>query len=387
MFAMNKVYIIGGVRTPIGKTGGVFRDLLPEYLGAAVLNEVVHRYAILPSDIDEVIMGNAAGPGGNIARVCVLEAGWPYSIPGITVDSQCGSGLSAVNIAAARIGSGTADIIIAGGVESTSLAPRRQFNANDPRFQGADVYYDRAPASTPAVGDPETGEAAEHLAEKMAISRRDMDFWAQGSHQRAFNSQVQGLLTDIIMPIRTKDKIIDYDECIRGNISLRLLTRMQPAFVKDGRITAGNTCLKHDGAAVILLASELAVDKYGLKPQGLIDQTAISGCDPNLFPLGPVFSIRKLLGKADLRLADIAALEINEAFAVKVLACCRELGYSLEQTNILGGALAYGHPYGASGAIILLHLLKALEQVDGRFGIAAIGAVGGQGISTLIERC
>lgn len=384
---MNKVYIVGGVRTPIGKTGGVLKDFLPEHLGAAVLNEVVTRYEVLHKDIDQVIMGNAVGPGGNIARVCVLEAGWPYSIPAITVDSQCGSGLTAVNMAADRIRSGAADLIIAGGVESTSMAPRRQFNPADPRFQGPDLYYERAPFSTPAVGDPDTGEAAENLAVKMSISRKEMDLLALESHQRAFRSQEQGLLSDITLPVRTSDRIIEHDECIRGNISLRLLERMKPVFVKGGNVTAGNTCLKHDGAAALLLASDNAIKKYGLKPQGIIIQTALSGCDPNLFPLGPVFSISKILEKSSLQLADIDAMEINEAFAVKILACCRELNYSLNRTNMLGGALAYGHPYGASGAIILLHLLKALEQVDGRLGIAAIGAVGGQGISTLIERC
>ncbi len=384
---MNPVYIIGGLRTPIGKTGGFLKDLLPENLASIVLNQVIAKYELSPNNVEQVILGNAVGPGGNIARVSVLAAGWPYSIPAITVDTQCGSGLSAVNLAFSQILSGEADMIIAGGVESTSMAPRRQFNPTDSRFQGENVYYERAPFSTPAVGDPDIGDAAEHLAKHMSISREDMDLLAFQSHRRASLTQKEGLFNDIITPIKSSGKIIDSDECIRNRITLKLLERMKPVFVDGGNITAGNTCLKHDGAAVILLASEHAVKKYNLKPQGMITGTASCGCDPNVFPLGPVSSIQKLLKKNNLRLKDVDAMEINEAFAVKILACCQQLGFSLQKTNILGGALAYGHPYGASGAIILLHLLKALQQVNGRLGIASIGAVGGMGVATLIERC
>lgn len=384
---MTKAYIIGGVRTPIGKTGGILRDFLPEQLAAAVLNETIARHGVSPSDIDQVILGNAVGPGGNIARVSVLEAGWPYHIPALTVDLQCGSGLSAVNLAVSQILSGQAEIVIAGGVESTSMAPRRQFNSADPRFEGETVYYEQAPFSPPAVGNPDVGAAAEYLAEQLAISRGDMDVLALESHQRACLAREQGLLTDMVIPLCVQGKRIEADECIRENMSHRLLERMKPAFLAGGRITAGNTCLKHDGAAVVLLASQAAVEKYALTPQAIIAGTASCGCDPNVFPLGPVYVIRKLLEKTGLPLAAIDRMEINEAFAVKILACCRELGFSLNKTNTLGGALAYGHPYGASGAIILLHLIKALQHAEGRFGIAAIGAVGGMGVATLIERC
>jgi len=384
---MSIPYLIGGMRTPIGKTNGYLKDVLPEQLGAAVLDEVVTQYKLSPRVIDQVILGNAVGPGGNIARVSVLAAGWPYSTPAITVDGQCGSGLSAVSFAVSQIMSGEADLIIAGGVESTSLAPRRQFNCNDPRFQGDDVYYDRAPFSTPAIGDPEIGEAAEHLAKQMNISRQEMDALALESHRRAAKVQEQGYFKNIMTSIEVAGKVIVSDECIRANITLRLLERMKPVFIDGGQITAGNTCLKHDGAAVILIASQKAVEQYNLKPQAIIRGTTSCGCDPNCFPLAPVGAIEKLLTKSQLTLKDIDALEINEAFAVKILACCRELDFSLDKTNILGGALAYGHPYGASGAIILLHLLKALQQVEGRFGVASIGAVGGMGMATLIERC
>ena len=384
---MDKVYIIGGMRTPIGKTGGYLKDLLPEHLSSIVLQEVINKYHISPNNIDQVILGNVVGPGGNIARVSVLEAGWPYSTPALTVDSQCGSGLSAINLAANQILAGDGELLLAGGVESTSMAPRRQFNHNDPRFQGENAYYERAPFSPPSIGDPEVGEGAENLAMELSISRKAMDLLALSSHQKASKVQDEGFFKDIIAPIPLLGKTITTDECIRRGITLTLLERMKPAFRVGGKITAGNTCLKHDGAAVILLASQRAVQKYNLTPQAIIRGTANAGCDPNAFPLGPVSAIQQLLSKKGLTLKDIDALEINEAFAVKILACCQQLGFSLDKTNILGGALAYGHPYGASGAIIILHLLKALQQTKGRLGIASIGAVGGMGIATLIERC
>ncbi len=383
---MNKVYIIGGTRTVIGKTGGVLKDFLPEQLTALVLNETTRKFAVPASEIDHVILGNAWGPGGNIARVSILEACWPHHIPGTTVDFQCASGLSAVSIAAGLIMAGQADLIIAGGMESTSMAPRKQFNSRDPRFRG-NGFYERAPFSTPEAGDPEMGQAAENLAELMNISRAEMDELALESHKRAYQAQKEGLLSDIILPIKSDGKIIYHDECIRPGIKPELLRRMPSVFVNGGRVTAGNACLKHDGAAVVLIASSKAVKKYNLNPEAVILNSVSSGCDPNLFPLGPVPAIKTLLQKAEFGIKDIDAVEINEAFAVKVLACCRELGITLEKTNVLGGALAYGHPYGASGAIILLHLIRALRKIKGRVGIAAIGAAGGQGVSVLIERC
>lgn len=384
---MSKVYIAGGVRTPIGKTGGILKDFLPEQLAAAVLNAVITRNGLSPDAVDQVILGNVVGPGGNIARVSVLEAGWPYHIPALTVDLQCGSGLSAINLAAALIQSGQADLVIAGGVESTSLAPRRQFHAADPRFQGETVFYEQAPFSPAAIGNPDTGEAAENLARQLDISRQEMDELALESHRRAALAKKQGIVNDMILPLGTEEKQINADECIRENMRLKLLERMPAAFLSGGRITAGNACLKHDGAAAVLLSSEKALVKYGLQPLAVMLGSAACGRDPNTFPLSPVGAIHKLLRQADLPLAAVERLEINEAFAVKILACCRELGYSLEQTNTLGGALAYGHPYGASGAIILLHLIKALQQGKGQLGIAAIGAVGGMGVASLIERC
>lgn len=383
---MTEVFIVGGVRTPIGKTNGILRDFLPEELTTPLLRNILSRYGLEAGQVEHVVLGNATGPGGNIARVAVLQAGWPYDIPAMTVDTQCASGITAINMAANMIAAGQAELVVAGGVESTSMAPRRQFNPHDPRFQGADVFYEQAPFSPPQVGNPEVGAAAEQLAQKLDISREAMDAWAVGSHQKAAMTRAKQLLRDIIVPVGKQGMNIAADECIRAKITLKLLERMPPAFAVGGRVTAGNTCLKHDGAAVVLLASAAAIKKWHLPRAARLIDTVTAGCDPNIFPLGPVAAIRKLLAKNQLSLEQIAAVEINEAFAVKILACCRELGLAAEKVNPLGGALAYGHPYGASGAIILLHLLKYLEERQEKFGIAAIGAVGGIAAASLIER-
>lgn len=382
---MDRIYIAGGSRTPIGKTGGMLKKFLPEQLAAFVLNDIIAKNSLLPDAIDAVFLGNAVGPGGNITRISILEAGWPYTIPGITIDAQCASGLGSIMWAADQIKSGHSNLVIAGGVESTSLAPNRQFNHTDLRFQGENVFYKRAPFSTPSVGDPDVGEAAENVARIKGISREEMDMWALSSHAKACAAHKKGILHDIIVPINKDGKLIDIDEGIRPALTLQVLKRIPSAFVNGGNITAGNSCLTHDGAAAVLIASEKAIQKYNLTPEAELIGTTITGIDPNIFPLSPVDSVKKLLKIFNIPIEKIDAVEINEAFAVKVLACCKELSLDPNKTNILGGALAFGHPYGASGAILLLHLFKALKWTGGRYGIASIGAVGGQAISVLIK--
>ncbi|GAB6099892.1 thiolase family protein [Halanaerocella petrolearia] len=382
---MKKVFIIGGLRTPIGKTNGQLKDFLPKNLAAHILNQTIDKYNLTADKVDQVILGNAVGLGG-LARLSLLEAGWPVEIPGTTIDFQCGSGLSAINFGANLIRGGQSDLIVAGGVESTSLEPRRQFNPTDPRFTGEDDYLDRAIFSPTSLGDPDMGQAAEKVAQVKDISRQSMDQWALRSHQRATKTQQEGLLDEIITSLQMDNQIINKDESIRSNMSLKLLERMSPVFVEEGKVTAGNACLTHDGAAIVILGSKEAVKEYNLNPEAKFIQGTTAGVDPNLSPLGPIPAIKKLLTKEDITLSDIDALEINEAFAVKILACLQELDIAKSKINILGGALAYGHPYGASGAIILLHLLQALKKVNGKLGITSLGVAGGQGIATLIRR-
>lgn len=380
------VYLIGGIRTPIGKTNGILKNFLPEQLAAYTLNAILTRYHLGPENIDMVLLGNATGPGGNIARVAVLTAGWPYSNPAISIDGQCGSGLNTLQFASALIESGQADLVLAGGCESTTMAPQRQFNVSDPRYDAENPYFSEAPFSPPTIGNPGIGEAAEKLADTYKITREAMDLWAFQSHQKALKAKNKNLLKNIILPLNDNNTAIINDECLRPSLTPRLLSRLPGAFMRKSKITAGNSCLKHDGAAVILLASEHALQKYSLEPQAVILQNTILGCDPNFFPLSPVSAVQKLLALAEIELHQIACMEINEAFSVKILTCCHQLNFPLEKVNILGGALAYGHPYGASGAIITLHLLEALKSINGKYGIATIGAVGGLGTAQLIER-
>lgn len=380
---MNKTYLIGGLRTPIGKKNGNLKKILPEKLAAITLTNLLNKYHLSPNNIDTVIMGNIIGPGGNIARVATLEANFPYTTPAFTIDSQCSSGLTAIDMAAAMIESERADIIIAGGSESSSLAPKRQFNEHDPRFTSKDFYYEQAPFSPEWVGNPDIGIAAETLADKFKITRQQMDDFAFSSHQKACLSQK--LLQDIIIPIHIENTTINKDECPKNTMSMKLLSRLKGAFINNGNITAGNSCLKHDGAAFVILASEQAINKYHLQPQAYLHPSITVGNDPNIFPLSPIPAIKKLLQKHSLLLNEIDAIEINEAFAVQILAICHELNIPPNLINQYGGAIAFGHPYGASGAIILLHLLKTLKNQQSRLGIASIGAVGGLGTATLLE--
>jgi acetyl-CoA C-acetyltransferase len=387
MYNLEKVYIIGGLRTPIGKTGGALKAFLPEHLAAHLLNKLLEKYNLSSENIDELLLGNCVGPGGNIARLSLLQAGWPLYIPATTIDFQCGSSLKAIELAASLIQSGNRELVVAGGVESTSLEPNKQYHPNDPRFQGNNVFYTRAQFSPLDLGDPDMIQGAENAAEKYAIKREDMDKWAVESHLRALQTKKEKRLQNIICPLQIEERTISEDESIRETVSLKLMQRARAIIKSDGKLTSGNSCLTHDGAAIILMASERAVKKYGLYAEAeYLGGTSI-GLDPNLSPLGPVYAVEKLLSQKQLSISQIDAIEINEAFAVKVLAFLQKYDYASEKINSLGGALAYGHPYGASGAIIILHLLEALKKHNGKMGIATLGIAGGQGIAALLERC
>lgn len=385
---MENVYILGALRTPIAKTGGYFKKMLPEDLSAEILNALLLKFKLKAADIDQVILGNAVGPGGNIARLSLLKAGWPVSIPATTLDFQCGSALSSINMAAALIASGQAEAVIAGGLESTSLEIRKTLHENDPRFNENSGFLKRAFFSSQEIGDPDMGIGAENVAELYNnISRKEMDKWALRSHQRAFQAQKDDDLAEILVPIKnSSSKLISKDEGIRKNISYKLLKRLRPVFKKDGKITAGNSCLTHDGAAAAILVSERFLKNHNLKAAAEFICGSSKGVDPNLSPLGPIPVFKDIINSEKIKLSDLDAIEINEAFAIKILACSQELALDLDKVNILGGALAYGHPYGASGAIILIHLLQALKKIKGKYGLAAMGVAGGQGVGTLIKK-
>ncbi|WP_446898619.1 thiolase family protein [Clostridium sp. LBM24168] len=381
------MYIIGGLRTPIGKTNGCLRDFLPERLAACLIQELIHKYDLQKNSIEEVILGNVVGPGGNIARLSLLEAALPFDVVGTTVDFQCGSGLKAINLAGNLIRSGQRDIVMAGGVESTSMAPNKQYNSRDSRYKGKNVFYKRAQFSPYSIGDPDMVEGAENIARYCNIIREDMDIWALKSHIRALEARSKGKLNGIIYRIQKGEKVIEKDESIRRKPSLKLIKRAMPILGSKGTITAGNTCGTNDGAALIIMASEKAVQKYGLHPEAIWIGGDSAGIDPNLFPLGAVAASREILKSYGFKIHDMDFVEINEAFAVKVLAFLRYFDYSENKINIFGGALAYGHPYGASGCIIMLHLLEALKDKKKKRGMAVLGIAGGLGEAAIIERC
>ncbi len=385
-YEYNKVYIIGGLRTPIGKTNGCLKKLLPEKLAAYLINQLIVKYGIPKKAIEEVMLGNAIGTGGNLARLSLLEAGLPFNVTGTTIDFQCGSSLKAINLMASLIKAGERDLAIVGGAESTSLAPSRQYNNKDKRYEGKEVFYRKAQFSPYSIGDPDMIQQAENVSKYCNIQREDMDEFAVQSHLKALDARNNNKLKNIICDIKIGKNLIVEDESIRKRPSLKLMQKAIP-IVKGGKITAANACLTHDGAALIVMASEKAVIKYNLIPEAVWIGGESIGVNPNLSPLGAIFATEKILKSHKKNLNNIDLFEINEAFAVGVLAFCKHFNLPKDRINVFGGALAYGHPYGASGAIILLHLIEALKSKDEKMGIATMGVAGGLGVSTMIERC
>lgn len=376
---MSTAYILGGLRSYIGVCNGMYRHVPAEILGAAVLKKVMEKYDIaLP---DYIIGGNGVGAGGNITRLMALEAGVAESVPAFTVDVQCGSGLESIAVAAAKIAAGEADVIIAGGFESSSTQPRRGYNLNHPDYKD-DGWYSVAKFIPHVHRETVMLEGAEMTAVKEQISKEELDQWVLKSHRQAAITRENNSLQDIIAEVCGGSR----DEGIRKHMSQRLLDRM-PKVLSDGKFTtAANSCLTNDGAAFVVLCSEKYLQQHQLSAQARVVGSTACGGDPLLSPKTAVLALEKLLEKYSLTEADIDAFELNEAFAVIDVLFARRFKDSLEKYNVFGGALAYGHPYGASGGIILLHLLESLKQNKGRFGCCSIAAAGGIGTALLIEK-
>jgi acetyl-CoA C-acetyltransferase len=380
---MSDAVIVCAKRTAIGKVGGMFKHFPPEKLAAAVMKDVVRESGIGSSQIDDVILGNVVGPGGNIARLSLLEAGFPVDVPGVSVDRQCGSGLEAISYAARLVESGAGDIYLAGGVESSSLAPWKVekpvslYQSEPPRM------YTKARFSPDTVGDPDMGIAAENVAGKYQISREEQDHYAFLSHQKAVYSMTRGNFQGEITPI---NKVFIQDECPKSHLSMKILSRARPAFKKGGTVTSGNSCQVNDGAAVALVMSREKAKSLRLRPVlEMIDSVTV-GVDPNFAGIGPVLAVKKLLESNKLNGDDIDIVEFNEAFASQVIASLKELHISLEKVNVGGGAIALGHPYGASGAILVTRLFTEMKKRDVRFGLATMGIGGGMGSVVLFRK-
>lgn len=332
---MIEAVIVMAKRTPIGRMGGLLSTLEPEALLAPLIQHIVAETNLPKELIDDVIIGNVVGPGGNIARVAALEAGLPVSVPGVTVDRQCGSGLEAINIAARLIQSGAGEIYLAGGVESTSRAPWKM--AKPQTLMGVPQLYTRAHFTPSSYGDPDMGIAAENVARKYGISREEQDQYALKSHQKAVHAQQSDRFQQEIVPLQVEGQWVNTDECPRANTSLDKLQKLPPIFEERGTVTAGNACPINDGAALLLMMSREKCQQLKLKPILRVVDAQAAGVDPNYLGIGPVPAVQKVLKRQKLTVADLDIVEFNEAFASQVLASLNELQIPQEKVNLGGG--------------------------------------------------
>ena len=374
---MNEIYILGGLRSYIGVENGIYKNILPEDLGAEVLKSLIEKYNI--KNIDEIICGNSIGTGGNITRLMALKAGISEEVPAFTVDMQCASSSKAIEIGYNKIKAKEANIIIVGGFESSSMKPLRIYNDKDYRSSVNNGKYNVAQFSPEEFGDDTTFKFGERVVEEENITEEELNYWSIRSHKKAFESK--DILKSITLSINGSTK----DEGIRKNISERLLNRL-PKIIKSGKTNVGNISLTNDGAAFLVLCSEEYLKENNLKSEYKIKWTKTIGINPLVSPKGALKACSLLLEKENLSYEDISAFEFNEAFAAIDVMFQRKNPLLIDRYNIFGGALAYGHPYGASGAIIMLHLLKALEKTKGRYGVTSIAASGGISMAILIER-
>ena len=378
---MEKVWILGGMRSFIGVKDRMYRNVPAEVLGAEVLRAVIEKYQLAECDIDFIIGGNAVGGGGNMTRLAALTAGLEQEIPAVSLDLQCGSALEAVTQAAAKIESGLADLVLAGGMESSSTQPLRMWNPNHPNYE-KDKVWTVAQVIPGQQGEQVMLEGAERTAISEHVTKEEQDFGVLESHHRAARTVQKGLLSDIQVSVAGSRK----DEGIRASMSQKLMDRIPHLLPGGCVIHAANACLMHDGAAFVALCSEEYGKRHNLTPAAVLRFGTAVGGDPLMSPKTAVLAVEKLLKKTGLTYGQIDAFEVNEAFAVIDVLFERAFPGTRERYNRFGGALAYGHPYGASGALLLLHLLKSLESCSGQYGICSVAAAGGIGSAILVER-
>lgn len=394
-------YLVSGTRTPVGRYGGALASVRPDDLAALVVKSVVEEAGIPPEAVDEVILGNANGAGEenrNVARMAWLLAGFPDTVPGITVNRLCASGMSAIALATAMVESGQADVVVAGGVESMSRAPWVQAKPEKAFAKPGEIFdtsigwrfvnpifaaQDKMTYSMP--------ETAEEVARRCNISREDADAFAVESQARAIAAIEAGHFEAEITPVPVKDRKgnvshVSVDEGPRAGTTAEVLAKLKPVVKGGSVVTAGNASSLNDGASAIIVASSDAVERYGLKARARVVANANVGLEPAVMGLGPIPATRKVLDRAGWSVSDVDAFEINEAFATQSLAAIRELGLDTEKVNAWGGAIALGHPLGSSGSRITLTLLSRLEQSGAAKGVATMCVGVGQGSAIAIER-
>ncbi|SFC72059.1 3-oxoadipyl-CoA thiolase [Bacillus sp. OV322] len=397
---MEEAVIVDAVRTPIGRYKGALKDVRPDDLGAIVIKALADRNPIVPlGEIEDVVFGNANGAGEdnrNVARMSALLAGLPVEVAGTTINRLCGSGLDAFIYASRAIKAGEGDIFIAGGTESMTRAPfvMAKPDTDFPRgsFEALDTtigwrFINNKLANM--YGTDSMPQTAENVAKRYGVTRKDQDAFAFQSQQKAKAAILQGKLKEEIIPVTYKNKkgieqTVDQDEHIRPDTTLERLGMLPPIF-KDGTVTAGNASGINDGASALLVMSASKARELGIKPIAKYRSSAVSGLDPSIMGLGPVAASKKALFRASLSMKEIGLIELNEAFASQSLQCIRELEADISKVNVNGGAIAFGHPLGASGARILTTLVHEMKRENTKFGLAAMCIGVGQGIATVIE--
>ena len=389
-----KIVLAGACRTAIGVMGGTLSTTPVADLGAIVIKEALNRAGVPADQVDQVYMGCViqAGQGQNVARKSSIKAGLPIEVPAVTVNVVCGSGLNCVNMAAQMIAAGEADIVVAGGMENMSMAPyavmqgRYGYRMNDGKLVDTMVHD----ALWEAFNDYHMGITAENICDQWGITREELDVFAAKSQQKACAAQEAGAFDKEIVPVTVKKKkeTIEFkkDEGPRPGTTAESIAKLRPAFKKDGLVTAGNASGINDGAAAVIVMSEEKAKELGVKPMATWVAGALAGVDPTIMGIGPVAATKKVMAKTGMKIEDFDVIEANEAFAAQSIAVQRELGFTDEQLNPNGGAIALGHPVGASGCRILVTLLHEMEAKDLKKGLATLCIGGGMGCATIVER-
>ncbi|KRE05665.1 MULTISPECIES: acetyl-CoA C-acetyltransferase [Priestia] len=390
-----EVVIVSAVRTAIGSFGGSLQNVSATTLGGTVIKEALNKAGVSANEVDEVIMGNVlqAGLGQNPARQATLAAGLPETVSALTINKVCGSGLKAVHLATQAILAGDADVIVAGGMENMSQAPYLLKNARNGFKMGDQKVVDSMiqDGLWCAFNDYHMGVTAENLCDKYEITRDEQDAFAASSQQKAEAAIQSGRFTDEIVPVEVPGRkgqvtIFEQDEFPRAGTTAESLGKLRPAFKKDGSVTAGNASGINDGAAAVVVMSRKKADELGLTPLVSIKANATAGVDPSIMGIGPVSAVKKALEKAAVSLEDVQLVEANEAFAAQSIAVDRELQFNHDILNVNGGAIALGHPIGASGTRVLVSLIHEMQKRDAKLGLATLCIGGGQGVATIVER-
>jgi acetyl-CoA C-acetyltransferase len=387
---LKEAYIVSVARTPVGKRGFALSRFEAPALAAMAMQKAVDRAGLNPISIDEVIFGNLFNFNyGNLARVAVLKAGFPISVPAITIDRQCSSSLNAAALGASLIMSGACDTVLCGGVESYSKMP---FMIKRPELGfPTELEFTSLSVSTQEIGDPSMIVTAENLAKQYHICREEQDDFALKSHKKAAAAWDRGFFADEVFPIEIPQRkgaplVFDRDECVRSDASMESLAKLKPILPIDGTVTAGNASPMNDGASAFVLMSKERALESGLEPLARVAGFASAGVDPNVMGIGPVASTRKLMNRMGLTIDDFEIIELNEAFASQSLACIRELNINIDRVNPNGGAIAIGHPNAASGGILMCRTVRHMIQQNLKRGLISFCCGGGQGFSLVIER-